>query len=111
VVGEICLSLVLLASAGLLLESLWRLLSVSPGFRAEHVVTGRIDLPPAKYPDDKAQAGFFRSLLKEAHAIRGVETASLVTSLPFSGSRGTSSFSIDGRATEQGNETSADRHQ
>jgi putative ABC transport system permease protein len=111
VVGEICLSLVLLASAGLLLESLWRLLRVSPGFRAEHVVTCRIDLPPNKYPEDKAQARFFRSLLKEAHAIPGIEQASLVTSLPFSGSRGTSSFSIDGRPTDPGNETSADRHQ
>ena len=111
VVGEICMSLVLLASAGLLLESLWRLLSVSPGFRAEHVVTCRIDLPLTKYSEEKAQADFFRSLLKEAHAIPGVDTASLITSLPFSGSRGTSSFSIDGRPSEQGNETSADRHQ
>src|SRR5690349_7808171 len=111
VVGEICLSLVLLASAGLLLESLWRLLSVSPGFRAEHVVTCRIDLPPMKYAEDKSQADFFRGVLKEAHALPGVETASLVTSLPFSGSRGTSSFNIDGRPSEPGNEPTADRHQ
>jgi putative ABC transport system permease protein len=111
VVGEICLSLVLLASAGLLLESLWRLLSVSPGFKAEHVVTCRIDLPATKYPGDKAQADFFRGVLKEAHAIPGIENASLITSLPFSGSRGTSSFSIDGRPDEPGNEPSADRHQ
>ena len=111
VVGEICMSLVLLASAGLLLESLWKLLSVSPGFRAENVVTCRIDLPPTKYAGDKAQAQFFRSLLKEAHAIPGVEAASLVTSLPFSGSRGTSSFSIDGRPSVAGDEPEADRHQ
>ena len=111
VVGQICLSLVLLASAGLLLESLWRLLSVSPGFRAEHVVTCRIDLPAAKYPGDKAQADFFRDVLKETRAIAGVDAASLVTSLPFSGSRGTSSFSIDGRESVEGNEPSADRHQ
>jgi putative ABC transport system permease protein len=111
VVGEICLSLVLLASAGLLIESLWRLLSVNPGFRAENIVTCRIDLPPTKYPEDKAQADFFRRLLKQAQAIPGIETASLITSLPFSGSRGTSSFSIDGRQSEQANEPSADRHQ
>ena len=111
VVGEISLSLVLLASAGLLLESLWRLMSVSPGFSAEHVVTCRIDLPATKYPEDKSQAGFFRGLLDEAHGIPGVESASLITSLPFSGSRGTSSFSIDGRESEPGNEPSADRHQ
>ena len=111
VVGEISLSLVLLASAGLLLESLWRLLSVSPGFRAENVVTCRIDLPPTKYREDKAQADFFRGVLREARAIPGVEAASVVTSLPFSGSRGTSTFNIDGRTSEPGNEPGADRHQ
>jgi len=102
---------VLLASAGLLLESLWKLMSVSPGFRAENVVTCRIDLPPNKYPEYKSQADFFHRLLEQAHTIPGIETASLITSLPFSGSRGTSSFKIDGRPIEQGNEPSADRHQ
>jgi putative ABC transport system permease protein len=111
VVGEISLSLVLLASAGLLLESLWKLLNVNPGFRTENVVTCRIDLPPTKYAEDKAQADFFRGVLKEARAIPGVEAASVVTSLPFSGSRGTSTFSIDGRPSEPPNEPSADRHQ
>jgi putative ABC transport system permease protein len=111
VVGEISLSLVLLASAGLLLESLWRLLSVSPGFRAENVVTCRIDLPPTKYTEDKTQADFFRGVLREARAIPGVEAASVVTSLPFSGSRSTSTFNIDGRPSESENEPSADRHQ
>ncbi|HEU0176543.1 MAG TPA: ABC transporter permease, partial [Blastocatellia bacterium] len=60
VVAEISLSLVLLVSAGLLLESLWKLLNVNPGFRAENVVTCRIDLPSAKYPEDRRQAEFFR---------------------------------------------------
>jgi predicted permease len=112
VVAEISLSLVLLVSAGLLLESLWKLLNVNPGFRAENVVTCRIDLPLAKYPEERRQAEFFRRLLEQAQAIPGVESAGLVTSLPFSGSRGTSSFSIDGRPGSRGNNgQSADRHQ
>src|SRR5215510_14312557 len=112
VVAEISLSLVLLVSAGLLLESLWKLLKVNPGFRAENVVTCRIDLPSAKYPEDRRQAEFFRRALEQARAIPGVESAGLVTSLPFSGSRGTSSFSIDDRPGSRGsNGQSADRHQ
>jgi putative ABC transport system permease protein len=112
VVAEISLSLVLLISAGLLLESLWKLLNVNPGFRAENVVTCRIDLPRAKYPEDRRQAEFYRSVLGQARAIPGVEAAGLVTSLPFSGSRGTSSFSIDDRPGSRGsNGQSADRHQ
>jgi putative ABC transport system permease protein len=111
VVAEISLSLSLLVSAGLLLESVWKLLNINPGFRAENVVTCRIDLPSAKYPEDRRQAEFFRRALEQARAIPGVESAGLVTSLPFSGSRGTSSFSIDGRPATQGNGPSADRHQ
>jgi putative ABC transport system permease protein len=111
VVAEISLSLVLLVGAGLLLESLWKLLNVDPGFRAKNVVTCRIDLPSTKYPEDMRQAEFYRRLLERARAIPGVESAGLVTSLPFSGSRGEGSFSIDDRPTSQANRPSADRHQ
>jgi putative ABC transport system permease protein len=112
VVAEISLSLVLLVSAGLLLESIWKLLNVNPGFRAENVVTCRIDLPRAKYPEDRRQAEFYRSVLGQARAIPGVEAAGLITHLPFSGSRGTSSFSIDDRPGSRGsNGQSADRRQ
>jgi putative ABC transport system permease protein len=112
VVAEISLSLVLLVSAGLLLESLLKLLNINPGFRAENVVTCRIDLPRAKYPEDRRQAEFFRRALEQARAIPGVESAGLVTSLPFSGSRGTGSFSIDDRPGSRGsNGQRADRHQ
>jgi len=112
VVAEISLSLVLLVSAGLLLESIWKLLNVNPGFRAENVVTCRIDLPRAKYLEDRRQAEFYRSVLGQARAIPGVEAAGLITHLPFSGSRGTSSFSIDDRPGSRGsNGQSADRRQ
>jgi putative ABC transport system permease protein len=111
VVAEISLSLVLLLSAGLLLESLWKLLQINPGFRAENVVTCSINLPRAKYPEDSRQAEFFRRTLDQVRAIPGVESAGFGTSLPFSGSRGNSSFSIDDRPTPQVNGPSADRHQ
>jgi putative ABC transport system permease protein len=111
VVAEISLSLVLLLSAGLLLESLWKLLQIDPGFRAENVVTCSINLPRAKYPEDSRQAEFFRRTLDQVRAIPGVESAGFGTSLPFSGSRGHSTFSIDDRPTPQVNGPSADRHQ
>jgi putative ABC transport system permease protein len=111
VVAEISLSLVLLLSAGLLLESLWKLLQIDPGFRAENVVTCSINLPRAKYPEDSRQADFFRRILDQVRAIPGVESAGFGTSLPFSGSRGNSTFSIDDRPTPQVNGPSADRHQ
>jgi len=112
VVAEIGLSLVLLAVAGLLLQSFWKLLHVNPGFRPENVVTCSINLPSVKYPSDWQQADFFRRTLDQARALPGVEAAGFATSLPFSGSRGSSSFSIDDHPTPRGADSpAADRHQ
>jgi putative ABC transport system permease protein len=111
VVAEISLSLVLLIGAGLLLETLWKLLETDLGFKVENVVTCRIDLPQTKYHDDRRRVDFFKRALEKARTIPGAESAGLVTSLPFSGSRGTSSFAYDDRPTPLGNSPSADRHQ
>jgi putative ABC transport system permease protein len=110
VVTEISLSLALLVIAGLLLESLGKLLQVNPGFNAENVVTCSISLPHAKYPEDRRQADFFRRALEQVRAVPGVESAGFGTSLPFSGSRGNGSFRIDDRPTPRVNGPSADSH-
>jgi putative ABC transport system permease protein len=112
VVVEVGLSLVLLAGAGLLLQSFWKLLHVNPGFRPENVATCSVNLPPVKYPSEWQQADFFRRALDEARALPGVDAAGFATSLPFSGSRGSSSFSIDDRPTPpDADGPAADRHQ
>jgi len=112
VVAEISLSLVLLVSAGLLIQSFWKLLAVNPGFRAENVATCNITLPAAKYPQEWQQADFFRRTRAQVSAMPGVESAGFATSLPFSGSRGRSSFSIDARPTPPNTDgPAADRHQ
>src|SRR6185295_454978 len=59
VVAEIALSLVLLASAGLLLRSVIVLQHVDPGFVAEHAVTVGMLLPDARYPDGPARTAFY----------------------------------------------------
>jgi putative ABC transport system permease protein len=112
VVAEIGLSLVLLVGAGLLLQSFWKLLHVNPGFRPENVVTCAVSLPRVRYPEARQRADFYRRTLDELRATPGVESAAAVTSLPFSGSRGNSSFTIDGRPVPaDSNGPSADRHQ
>lgn len=47
--GEIALAMVLLVSAGLLLRSFAKLMSVSPGFEVQHIVKANISLPRFQY--------------------------------------------------------------
>src|SRR6266542_3259700 len=58
VVAEIAMALILLVSAGLMINSLLRLLRVDPGFKADNVLTMQISLPQDKYPDDRPDSTF-----------------------------------------------------
>jgi putative ABC transport system permease protein len=96
VVSEIALALMLLAGAGLLIRSFRNLRSVQPGFRADHVLTMRLELPAARYEDISRQRQFRARLLETLNALPGAEAA-YVSELPMSGSELTQHFVIDGR--------------
>jgi predicted permease len=85
VAGQVALSLVLLVSAGLLLQSLAHLYNVDPGFRPERVLTMAISLSPAQYDTDAKRASFYSRLVERVEAIPGVEHASVTLTLPTTG--------------------------
>jgi putative ABC transport system permease protein len=85
VVGEIALSLLLLAGAGLLLNDFVRLRNVEVGVRPEGVWTGSVHLPLARYEKMPQQAEFARALLEKARQIPGVEVAAITDHLPLEG--------------------------
>src|SRR5487761_330155 len=66
VIGEIATTLVILAGAGLLGRSFLRLISVSPGFREQNLITLQFSPPPAvtvfNAPTDQQQAGVLRQI-------------------------------------------------
>lgn len=112
VMAEIGLSLVLLISAGLLIKSFYKLIHVHPGFQPENLVATSISLPRARYQDEWQQAEFFRRTLEAIRALPGVQNVSAATNLPFSNSRGTTSFSVDARPTPNNTEGPvADNHE
>ena len=83
-IGEIALSLVLLAGAGLLLRSFSKLYGVDPGFRSDRLLTMDIGLPSAKYPEGTEKPLiFYRELLARINALPGVECAGAVNVLPL----------------------------
>ena len=84
VVSQVALAFLLLAGAGLLLESFRRLLGADPGFVAQHVLTGRVSPLRVHYPDDTALRTYAGRALERVRALPGVEAAGISSYLPFS---------------------------
>jgi putative ABC transport system permease protein len=82
-VAEIAMALVLLAGAGLLIKSFWRLTNVETGFHAESVISAKITLPFNMYKKNEQLTAFYQQSLQRIAALPGVSAASYVTDLPF----------------------------
>src|SRR5215510_775617 len=92
---QVSLSFVLLAGTGLLLQSLQRMQTTSPGFSTD-VIVSRADLVSAGYNLERAKA-FDTQLLDRARGIPGVESATLSRLIPFTyGTFSTAPLAIDG---------------
>ena len=107
VVGELAIAVVLLVGAGLLIQSLWRLRNVSPGFDSQNLLTFVVGIPEVKYPTDK-QEPFYRELVRRVESLPGVRSASSIIPLPLNGDAFVISFETEGRPVEKGNQPSAD---
>ena len=83
VAAEIALACVLLIGGGLLLRAYQRIQNVKPGFNPENVLTFRITLPNAKYPDGKDRVMYFERALESMRALPGVTHAAAVTCPPL----------------------------
>jgi len=100
VVAEVGLALVLLVGAGLMAKSFLRLQAVNPGFKAENLLTMRVLLPRAKYPDDAKVVAFFQQAVANFRTLPGVSSASAVSALPFADLGAATDFSIAGRPAQ-----------
>jgi putative ABC transport system permease protein len=85
VVTEVAMTVVLLVGAGLMARSFIRLMAVDPGFNPERVVTVRLNLPDAKYPERVAWTAFHRELLRRVAALPGIDSVGLNSSVPLEG--------------------------
>ncbi len=85
VVAEFALSLLLVASAGLLLKDFARLRGLDIGVRTEGAWTAAIRLPDANYATSARRLSFAESLVERCRHIPGVQAASLTDRLPLEG--------------------------
>ena len=95
VVVEIVLALVLLASAGLLVESFLRLQKVPAGFDATNIMTARINLPESNYAKPQQAADFYKKLLESVSPLPGVQSAAAAWWIPLSGSEISFNFNVE----------------
>jgi predicted permease len=97
VAGEIALTVVLLAGAGLLLRSYQAVLAVDPGFDAEGLLVAETVLAPTRYPDAAARDGFHRRVLERVRAVPGVERAGYTSYAPLLLKGGGALVLVEGR--------------
>ncbi len=107
-IGEVALSMMLLAGAGLLVRSFIGLRLLSPGFDPTGVLTLDVSVPDAHYKNSLALQSYWEEALARLRGLPGVTSVALVTPLPLSGDDFSSSFSIEGRSVPEKDEPSAE---
>ena len=106
VIGEIAAAVLLLCGAGLLLRTLITLDNIDAGYRAEDVLTIRMNLgyglPTSQFPDADALRRFFDAVEREVAAVPGVSSVGWSSGLPLAGSA-LGGFGFDIVGDESGN--------
>ena len=107
VVVEIVLALVLLTSAGLLVESFVRLQKVPAGFDTTNVITARVALPETNYGKPEQAAEFYKKLLSRVSNLPGVQSSGAAWWIPLSGSEISFTFNIEEHPVAPGQQSIA----
>jgi putative ABC transport system permease protein len=95
-IAEISLAMVLMAGAGLMMNSLYRLLSVNPGFRTDRVLTMEMDLRTQQYATDSAIHNFWQQVLDRVRTLPGIESSAVGTVVPFTDNHNRGDITIEG---------------
>jgi predicted permease len=103
VVLELAMSVVLLAGAGLIVRSFWKLQQVNLGFSPSHVLTAEItvslpnDRTQGKYVAAQPRVQFFEEVLKRTRALPGVVHAAGTNAVPLRDDAFDGPVTIEGR--------------
>ncbi len=94
VTTQVTISFVLLICAGLMVRSLYNLLSVDPGFKTANVLSMQISLNWTKYQKSEVARNFFHQTLDRVQAIPGVESAAVSMAVPLNSDMGPMSAGV-----------------
>jgi len=98
VVIEFALALTLLAGAGLVIHSFWKLSRVDLGFRQDHILTFFLPVTNERFSTPEQINAFYRLLLDKVGALPGITAASASTGMPIIGTNFGMPFNLAGQA-------------
>ena len=100
VVIEFALALTLLAGAGLVIHSFWKLSRVDLGFRQDHILTFFLPVTNHRFAHPEQINAFYRQLLDRIGALPGITAVSASTGMPIIGVNFGMPFNLAGQAVD-----------
>jgi len=97
VVLELAIAMVLLAGAGLLGRSFYRLLHVDLGFQSDHLALLYVVAPDTHYAKDEQIIALGRQIVSRVASLPGVKSAGIASRIPLSGNGNTDWIRFVGR--------------
>ncbi len=101
IVGQLVLSLVLLSGAGFMIRSFLSLYSMEAGFETSELITMRLYLPPAQYPEAPGRADLYQNFGDRLASVPTLRRHAIATAPPLAGGA-TRPLETDGRVAEEG---------
>jgi putative ABC transport system permease protein len=100
VVIEFALALTLLAGAGLVIHSFWKLSRVDLGFRQDHILTFFLPVTNERFSSPEQINAFYRQLLDKIGSLPGITATSASTGMPIIGTNFGMPFNLAGQAVD-----------
>ena len=83
VIGQIALTMMLLAAAGLLFRTIHDLWEVNPGFAAQNLIAFKVGVPPSAANSPSNARTAYRELIERIRHIPGVQSAEVTNLVPL----------------------------
>ena len=85
VAAQVAAAFILLAGAGLLIRSFYRVMEVDTGYDTEGIVAAYLPLPNERDPEPAALTQYIQQVLDEVRAVPGVQDSAVATAIPLRG--------------------------
>lgn len=110
VICEVALAVLLVAGASLFGETLVRMTSQAIGFRSDHLVVASLRLPRDQSVTPEMRRLRTDELAARLASLPGVESGTVTSTAPFSGSYGSNGITIDGKNAESARHVVSDTY-